>query len=444
MALMVLRVRQMVLTAAAASVAAAGAALPPPADGPAACEAIVLSGAVRVQALSTRLLRVEPVGPAGFEDRPTFLVTNRSALAGVPLAIINESRSDVFLATADYIIRVLAGAGQRVCRAAQERTQAQDAVSTDPSVLVDGGSGTVVGSPAACAGLCRGAGVACVGWNHDLTNRSSGTCHLLSGWSGLAVANTSVHGTCGLQPAFVVTAVDGEVLYDSRAGAAGLGKDTPGQHNLLFWPSPLAQSAYALEDFPRFTVPAWGPTPLPADRRAGLDPRLLGTNGYDFKNNQDGDTYLFLLGSDLDGWHAARQEFNALSGPTPLLPDFAWGTWFTFWHSYSAAEATADVLRWESDRLPLDVWGLDMNWRNVTQGQDGPTGATGHPERSYNHPNTTLFSNFTNFFGFLKEKGLRTYFNDHPFQMDMQLSEKEVAFRWEGLTGWLDKGLDFW
>ena len=85
-----------------------------------------------------------------------------------------------------------------------------------------------------------------------------------------------------------------------------------------------------------------------------------------------------------------------------------------------------------------------MNWRNVTQGQDGPTGATGHPERSYNHPNTTLFSNFTNFFGFLKEKGLRTYFNDHPFQMDMQLSEKEVAFRWEGLTGWLDKGLDFW
>ena len=65
------------------------------------------------------------------------------------------------------------------------------------------------------------------------------------------------------------------------------------------------------------------------------------------------------------------------------------------------------MLRWEKDQLPLDVWGLDMNWRNVTRGQDGPTGAIGNPERSYNHPNTTLFPNFTQFFGFLKSKGLR-------------------------------------
>ena len=41
-------------------------------------------------------------------------------------------------------------------------------------------------------------------------------------------------------------------------------------------------------------------------------------------------SYVFLLGTDLAGWHAARQEFNALSGATPLLPDFAWGTWFTY------------------------------------------------------------------------------------------------------------------
>ena len=153
---------------------------------------------------------------------------------------------------------------------------------------------------------------------------------------------------------------------------------------------------------------------------------------------------MFLLGTTLAGWHAARQEFNALYGSTPLLPDWAFGTWFTFWHSYSYTEAAADVLRWESDHLPLDVWGLDMNWRNVTSGQDGPTGATGNPERHYNHPNTTLFPNFTEWFQFLKAKGLKTYFNDHPYQMDMQLSQEEVNFRWKGLTGWLEKGLNFW
>lgn len=421
-----------------------------PAPTPTSWEATVLNGTIRVQALSPRLIRVEPVGPAGFEDRPTFLVTNRTALSGVPLAKLNESRQGAFLATAHWIMQVLADAGQRVCRPAQQRTIAQDCVPTDPSVPIDQGKYITVASPAACAALCQSAGVVCVGWNYVHVSNTTGLCYLLSGWSGIAVDNTSTHGTCGLQPAFVVRTLDGStVLYDSRAGAAGPGKDTPGADNLLLWPSPLAQPAYALVDFPRFTVPEWGATPLPPERKAGLDPAVLGTNGYDFRNNQDGDTYLFLLGADLDGWHAARHEFNALSGQTPLLPDFAWGTWFDLWHNYSYAEATAEVLRWERDKLPLDVYGLNMNWRNVTQGNPetgnaGPTGATGNPERYYNRPNTTLFSNYTQWFEFLKEEGLATYFNDHPYQMDMQLSEKEVAFRWQGLTSWLDKGLGFW
>jgi hypothetical protein len=45
----------------------------------------------------------------------------------------------------------------------------------------------------------------------------------------------------------------------------------------------------------------------------------------------------------------------ALADSCPLLPDYAWGTWFTYWHSYTEAEAKDDVARWESGRLPLDV-----------------------------------------------------------------------------------------
>ena len=65
----------------------------------------------------------------------------------------------------------------------------------------------------------------------------------------------------------------------------------------------------------RFLV---GPTPIPDD--AKVDPALVATNGYDFNNNVNGDTYVWLLGNTLDEWNAARQEFVSLAGPCPVLP----------------------------------------------------------------------------------------------------------------------------
>lgn len=119
-----------------------------------------------------------------------------------------------------------------------------------------------------------------------------------------------------------------------------------------------------------------------------------------------GDAYIFLLGDSLDDWFAARRTFikvrslleivfrlaalalfrvrsplfggvgmggavlflcpvsllcaTQLAGPTPLLPDYAYGTWFTYWHQYTEAEAKGEVERWQSDQLPLDIWALDM------------------------------------------------------------------------------------
>ena len=89
-----------------------------------------------------------------------------------------------------------------------------------------------------------------------------------------------------------------------------------------------------------------------------------------------------------------------LAGPTPLLPDYAYGTvcvrhvnpdrdpeptpnpdpnpdptpgptpsptsnliqWFTWWHAYTEDEAKDDLAHWEAGQLPVDVWALDMNW----------------------------------------------------------------------------------
>ena len=42
-------------------------------------------GTVRVQALSPTLVRVEPRGPLGFEDRPTFGIVGRHVFPGVAI-----------------------------------------------------------------------------------------------------------------------------------------------------------------------------------------------------------------------------------------------------------------------------------------------------------------------------------------------------------------------
>lgn len=134
-------------------------------------------------------------------------------------------------------------------------------------------------------------------------------------------------------------------------------------------------------------------------------------------------------------------------------------TGFTFWHQYTEAEAKQEIQRWHADALPIDVWGLDMNWRMTS-----PTHRAHNPAfngSDYEHPNITAFPDFaapgTGWFDWLSRTGaVRTYFNDHPYPQTSCLnpvdstqsvcyatSEQETAYRWDGLTKWLSRGLTF-
>jgi hypothetical protein len=244
------------------------------------------------------------------------------------------------------------------------------------------------------------------------------------------------------------------------------GKSATLPSNLLHWPSPLEQKAYALVDSPRFTVPEWGPTPIPPN--ATVDPALRPTNGYDFRNNASGDTYIFILGSDkatkfdLESWYSSRAEFLQMTGPTPLLPDWAYGTWYTWYIAYTEEEAKEDAGNWTAGKYPLDVWALDMEWRNHTY-NDSKRRPPSESCRSqtdssplcqdhfYNAPNTTLFpglggpnSSSAEWFDWLHKQGLKTYFNDHPFPVAEQATPEEVQFRFDGLSSWIKRGLDYW
>jgi alpha-glucosidase (family GH31 glycosyl hydrolase) len=289
----------------------------------AASSEIVVRG-IRVQALSPTLLRIEPKGPLGFEDRTSLTVTNRDFnTTQIALTVTNQTAEGTWLSTTYY------------------------------SVFIQ---------------------------------------------------NVSV------SPQTKVTSPDGVIIWQSS--------NTVENQNLLHWPDPLTTKGYGLVDHPRIYVPPWASTPMPTGQTLHKE-----TNGYDLSNDIDKDTYVFILGEDLDGWHNSRHEFVKLVGGTPLLPDYAYGTWFTYWHAYTEAEAKSDLARWDDDQLPIDVWALDMNWRNTSHDQD----------HFYNHPATELFTNYSEWFGFLKTKNLRTYFNDHPYPVAQQASPAEVAFRWAGL-----------
>ena len=116
-----------------------------------------------------------------------------------------------------------------------------------------------------------------------------------------------------------ITNLQGDTIYAAIDDLAN-GNDPSGPHripNLLHWPNPLDpqrrfNQSYALIDSPRFVPPPWGPAPMPDP--SSVLPALRATNGFDFRNNVDGDTYVFLLGITLQSWSDSRQEFLHLAG----------------------------------------------------------------------------------------------------------------------------------
>jgi len=323
----------------------------------------VTVGDVRVTAISPEVVRVEPKGPQGFEDRTTFMVVDRDMSKG--LDITQKSTSDgTLLTTSHYSVLLKPKSPAPTCAAPSE---SKDVTDLGTGIRSDKyPDGLAAADRDACCAACEGDD-SCIAWIHEeATALDSANCWPLKTFSGLKESSNRAFGCSAKRAArcasiasplnFTVSDAAGALLYDSAAAAPA---GTP-PLNLLYWPSPMSAKAYALADFPRFFTPQWGAAPAPAGSA------YAETNGYDFSNNVAGDTYVFALGSTLDDYATARKAFVDLVGGTPLLPDFAYGTWFTWWHSYTEAEARGDIARWANGSLPIDVWALDMNWRNTS------------------------------------------------------------------------------
>ena len=129
------------------------------------------------------------------------------------------------------------------------------------------------------------------------------------------------------------------------------------------------------------------------------------------------DIYLFGHGRDYAG---ALADYHRLTGPTPLVPRYVLGNWWSRFWPYTGSEYLELMDRFAAERIPLSVSVIDMDWHLVDVDPEIGTGWTGYTW------NRELFPDPERFLGALHDRGLRVTLNVHP--ADGVRRHKEAAW----------------
>lgn len=110
------------------------------------------------------------------------------------------------------------------------------------------------------------------------------------------------------------------------------------------------------------------------------------------------DRYVFAYGDDYAG---ALLDLSRLTGPTPMLPRWAFGVWFSRYHAYRDTDYRDLVARFRQDRVPLDVLVIDTDYK-------APSAWNGWGW------NRALFPDPAAFLAWTEREGLAVALNVHP------------------------------
>lgn len=193
---------------------------------------------------------------------------------------------------------------------------------------------------------------------------------------------------------------------------------------------------------------------------------LLDENGlFAPRTGTSKDYYVFAYGKN---YRETIKAFYSISSPTPLIPRFALGVWWSRYHAYTQQEYLSLMDRFEKEGIPLTVATVDMDWHWVDIKKQFGKKLSGWTGYSWD---TNLFPDYKEFLKQLKEKNLHITLNLHPadgvrsfenMYEDMARAngidpstEKPVKFRCGSDTFWnsyfdiLHKpyekdGVDFW
>lgn len=116
------------------------------------------------------------------------------------------------------------------------------------------------------------------------------------------------------------------------------------------------------------------------------------------------DLYFFGCGQD---YAACLRDYCRVSGPTPLVPRFVLGNWWSRYWMYTQPELGSLVEEFKAHKVPLSVCIIDMDW-HITQTGNACSGWTGYTW------NKKLFPDPYGFIRWLHQQGLKTALNLHP------------------------------
>lgn len=134
------------------------------------------------------------------------------------------------------------------------------------------------------------------------------------------------------------------------------------------------------------------------DENGALIPRRAGSLDY----------YVFAYGKDYRG---TMKAFYDISSPTPLVPRFALGVWWSRYHAYTQSEYLNLMNRFEAENIPLTVATVDMDWHWVDIKKHFGEKLNGWTGYSWDK---TLFPDYKAFLKELKAKNLHITLNLHP------------------------------
>ncbi len=78
---------------------------------------------------------------------------------------------------------------------------------------------------------------------------------------------------------------------------------------------------------------------------------------------QDG--YLFAYGHR---YKQALRDLQRLTGPSPLLPDYTFGVWFSRYYAYTTSDYENSLIpAFRANRVPLDTLSVDTDWKSPNQ-----------------------------------------------------------------------------
>lgn len=126
------------------------------------------------------------------------------------------------------------------------------------------------------------------------------------------------------------------------------------------------------------------------------------------------DYYAFAYGKN---YRETIRAFYMISAPTPLVPRYALGVWWSRYHAYTQQEYLDLMAKFKSEGIPLTVATVDMDWHwvkdidkrfGVKYDGCGSYGWTGYSW------NTELFPNYKEFLTKLKKDHLHVTLNLHP------------------------------